>query len=274
MIEVFVDIRKPQLDLRLPAETASLPVVRQAVRSLGEAVRADREALEDAELAVSEACANVIEHAYAGNPGTLEVTLQPHAAEMTITVSDRGLGMPVDPSPPARGGLGLAMIDSIARKLEIRPGAERGTDVCMSFDMGPLPLAVNGSAPAAAAPLERIARRIVAVLGAQADMPSDRFLESLLAVELATRHAPGYLHGDRVQLSLSRLPGGFELRLGPLVADGASALVSESQLPVIGSVIERLSDEVEIELAEGAAGEIPGAERLRLRISADPVPQD
>jgi len=265
MIDIDIDIRRPRLSLRLPAERASLPVVRQALRSLGEALRGDEEALDDAELAVTEACANVVEHAYGGGTGELEVTLQSGAAEMVVTVSDRGFGMPAAVSD---SGFGLAMIEGIATQVEIRPRAESGTDVVMSLAMGAEPLSLNGSAPPATAPLEQIARRFVAVIAAQADMPVDRLVESLLAVELAARHAPAYLRGDRVQLTLERLSDGFDLCLGPLVTDGARALVHESELPVIGALIERLSDQVEFESAEPAGGR-PEGERLRLRIGSD-----
>ena len=265
IIEIVVDIRRPELLVRLPAEGDSLPIVRQALRSLGEAVRADMGALEDAELAVTEACANVVEHAYPVEPGMLQVRFEPTAVQMVVTVTDEGVGMPADEVRGGDRGFGLSMIEGIAEELEVRPRAGGGTEVEMSLDMGE-PLSLNGSSPPDAAPLERITRRIVAVIAAQTDMPSDRFVESLLAVELAARHAPAYLSGDRVHLTLERLSGGFDLRLGPLVPDGAHALVHESELPMIGAVIERLSDEVSSEPA--GPGAAAAGERLRLRIDS------
>jgi len=269
MIDIGIDIRKPELDLRLPAEPRAVPVVRQAVRALGEATRADPISLEGAELAVTEACGNVVEHAYGSHGGPLEVTIRPSLAELLVTVRDSGRGMPEDPRREGRPGLGLGMIEEIATQLEIRPGQEGGTEVIMRLSMGEDPLCLNGSAGDGAAPVERIARRIVAVIGAQTDMPSDRLLESLLAVEIATRHAPRYLVGDRIELSLERLTEGFELGLGPLVSDGARAVVQESELPVIGAVIDRLSDHIGIEpIADEPGHGPPGAERLRLRIGS------
>lgn len=264
-IEIVVDIRTPQVDLRLPAESESLPVVRQALRSLGEAVKADRDALEDAELAVTEACTNVVEHAYAEGTGTLEVSFEPRVTEMVVTVRDEGGGIPPGTKPDAGRGFGLSMIEGIATRLEVAPRAGGGTGVMMWLEMGGDPLCLNGDKPPEAAPLERITRRIVAVVAAQADMPSDRFVESLLAVELAARHAPEYLTGHKVRLTLERVSGGFDLCIGPLVPDGAHALVHESELPVVGAVIERLSDEVTFE-SEGAE---PEGERLRLSIGSD-----
>jgi len=154
------------------------------------------------------------------------------------------------------------MIEGIAKDLDIRRGKDHGTDVVMSLDLGRAPPTLNGSASSGAAPAERIVRRIVAVVAAQTDMPSDRLVESLLAVELAARHAPQYLIGHRIQLSLERLGGGFDLRLGPLHAHGADALVRDSEVPVIGAVIERLSDHMAVEATDHETG----AERLWLRM--------
>jgi serine/threonine-protein kinase RsbW len=262
MIDIDIAIQRPDLQLRVPAERQSLPVVRQALRSLGEAVDADLESLEDTELAVTEACANAIEHAYADASGTVEVTLAPQRTSMLVEVRDRGRGMPGPVTADTTGpGFGLSMIEGIATKLEIRPGRERGTEVSMTFDMGPEPLCLNGHKRPDAAPAERIARRVVAVIAAQTDMPSDRLVESLLVVELAARHSRHYLVGEHIQLSLERRDRGFDLRLGPLVPDGAFALVRESDLPVVGSVIERLSDAI-------AAEPDADGERLSLRIES------
>ena len=106
MIDIDIAIQRPDLELRLPAERDSLPVVRQALRSLGEAVDADLESLEDTELAVSEACANAIEHAYEDDSGTVEVSLTPQATSILVTVRDHGCGMPASMAPRGAGGFG------------------------------------------------------------------------------------------------------------------------------------------------------------------------
>ena len=264
MIDITIDIRHFQLDLRLPGESDSLPVVRQALRSLGRAVQADPEALEDAELAVTEACANAVEHAYGSEGGSIEISFRPQSSVMLVSVRDRGRGLPAGAEVEDRRGFGLPMIKGIASEVEVRARETGGTEISMSLPMGSSELSVNGSAPADAAPAERIARRLVAVIGAQTDMPSDRLIESLLAVELAARHAPRYLTGDCIHLTLERLEAGFDLAIGPLAADGANALVQESELPVIGAVIERLSDHVAVE----ACDDPPGTEWLRMRVDS------
>jgi serine/threonine-protein kinase RsbW len=264
MIDITIDIRRFRLDLRVPGDSESLPVVRQALRSLGRAVRADPEALEDAELAVTEACANVVEHAYGAEEGVIEVSFEPQAASMLVSVGDYGPGMAAPDGAVRDPGFGLPMIRGIASEMEVRSREAGGTELWMLLPMGGAELSMNGRATPDAAPAERIARRLVAVIGAQTDMPSDRLIESLLAVELAARHAPRYLTGDRIHLTLGRLEAGFDLWIGPLAADGAQALVQESELPVIGAVIERLSDSVSVEPCDDP----PGTERLRMRVDS------
>ena len=114
-------------------------------------------------------------------------------------------------------------------------------------------------------PAERVLRRLVAVVAAQADMPSDRLMEALLVAELVARYGLRHLLGERVRIRLDRAGEGFELRVGPLEPGGAEAVVSESDVPGIGSVVERLADDVrtETEQVDGA-----DAEFLVLQMSA------
>lgn len=82
----------PRLELAvaLPRESHSVPVVRrlsaQALRAFG--VTADD--IEDVELAITEACANVVEHA--ADSDTYEVNIELAADRCAITVIDRGYG--------------------------------------------------------------------------------------------------------------------------------------------------------------------------------------
>ena len=82
-IDVEINIFEPGVVARMPAVEDSLPAARQVLRALGDTIAAEREAIEDAELALTEACANVVEHAYGPIPrGTVEVTLSPRDEEM------------------------------------------------------------------------------------------------------------------------------------------------------------------------------------------------
>jgi len=243
MIEMQLGLEQPELKLRLPAEDDSLPVVRQALRSLGETVGAEPEALEDAELAVTEACANAVEHAYPGARGAVEVTLCPSAVGIEVSVRDFGRGMPDASTPADRDrGYGLALIEGIASRFDVRH--DGGTELAMAFE-----LQSEGSAPVDAVvagidPSERILRRLVAVVAAQADLPTDRMVEALLVAELVARHGLEHLVEPCLCIGIERTDGGFTLRVGPLEPDGARAVVTASGVPVVGLVIERLADMV------------------------------
>ena len=136
----------------------------------------------------------------------------------------------------------------------------------MAFPLGTPDAAttVDGSVPGVE-PAERVIRRLVAVVAAQADMPSDRLMEALLVAELVARYGLRHLIGERVGIRIEPTGGGFELRVGPLEPGGAEAVVDETDVPGIGSVVEQLSDGVRTE-----PGEVDGAEAefLVLKMSA------
>ena len=250
MIDIEIGIVRPELRLRVPADEDSLPVVRQALRSLGETVDAQVEALEDAELALTEALANAVEHAYEGD-GEVRVTFNPQESDLIVLVADSGVGISDDARAGRNDrGFGLPLIESIASRVEIRGGD--GTEIEMSFPMGRSELeTVDGAAPGIE-PAERILRRVVAVVAAQVDMASDRVIEALLIAELVARHALRHLIGDRVRIEIERNGRAFELRVGPLEEGGGDAVVASSEVPVVGPVVERLANEVRVEHRDDA----------------------
>lgn len=258
MIDIEIGLLRTDLALRVPATEESLPLVRQALRAVGQTVDADIDALDDLELAVTEALANAVEHAYGGGDGEVRVTVLAGERDLVVTVSDDGTGMPEEVPRHEGRGYGLSMIESIASEMEI--AGKDGTDVRMTFPIGrPVAETVDGAVPGVE-PAERMMRRLVAVVAAQRDMPSDRLVEALLVAELVARNALPYITGEHAQMSLVPGESGFELRVGPLEKGGAQAAVADSDVPVVGSVIERLSDSTETE-------PINGEERLVVRFS-------
>jgi serine/threonine-protein kinase RsbW len=250
VIDIEIGILRPELTLHMPADQDTLPLVRQALRSLGETVDADIEALEDAELAVTEACANAVEHAYADGKGDIEVRFIPGESELQVSVADQGVGIPLDIRTSHVGdGFGLPMIDSIATSVDFADGD--GTQITMALPLGrpEESPAVDGAMPGVE-PAERILRRLVAVVAAQRDMSSERVMEGLLLAELVARNSLRYLIGDSVSVHIDVVDQGFELRVGPLEPGGAQAVIDDSEVPVVGSVLERLADEVRVDHAD------------------------
>lgn len=124
--------RVPHLDLSvaLPRESVSVPVVR---RLAGQALRAfgvDDNDVDDVMLAITEACANVIDHA--GATDTYDVKIELSADRCAITVVDQGGGfdaskVPADVSQDSERGRGLALmralVDNVAFHNEPQAGA-------------------------------------------------------------------------------------------------------------------------------------------------------
>ena len=107
--------------LRLPARHDQLAVfAREACEAAKEAGMSEGEACR-VELAVDEACANIVDHAYAGHPGDIdmEIAYAP-ARAFVVTLLDEGRPFEVprwaNEKPPASvdevrvGGLGLRII--------------------------------------------------------------------------------------------------------------------------------------------------------------------
>jgi serine/threonine-protein kinase RsbW len=264
LVEVEIDTDGPRLELRAEADKDGLPLARQALRALGHSVGADFDALHDAELALTEACANAIRHAYPGEQGTIGVSIEARGSEIHAVVRDHGRGMPAErPAPQPIGGLGLKVIEAVARDVEIKSEKGLGTEVSMGLPVSgssdELPDLGDGLA------IERVIRRLVAIAAAQSDLPPARITEALMAAEIAARHAPSRVVGKAVRLRIERDRQGIQLFFGPFVPGGAKAILLGAGVPVLGSIIERFADAVwEVPPETGRASD---GEELALRFA-------
>ncbi len=123
----------PDLELKLPARAENVAVVRHAFGGFAEALSVDEQTLADIKLAVTEACTNVVIHAYEdGEDGDLEVDASIDDRRLTVVIRDNGRGIVPRPDSPGLG-LGLPLIATLAESLEL--GRDRGdhTEVRMTF---------------------------------------------------------------------------------------------------------------------------------------------
>jgi anti-sigma regulatory factor (Ser/Thr protein kinase) len=118
--------------ITVPARAASVALIRHLLGALAEAVRLPPPVVEDVKLAVTEACTNVVRHAYEDAEGPLLVEARPEPYRLEVIVSDRGTG--IRPHPEAGGpGLGLPLISALADHVEIDHAPDRGSRVRMRF---------------------------------------------------------------------------------------------------------------------------------------------
>jgi anti-anti-sigma factor len=114
---------------RLPAVPEQLGRLRRAVRAWALAAGVTAAATEDLQLALGEAAANAVEHAYPpGEPGefTYHVEYEPDAS-LRVEVLDNGRWRP-EPANNSHRGRGVPMIRALAGAVSL-DGTEHGTHV-------------------------------------------------------------------------------------------------------------------------------------------------
>lgn len=130
---------RPAVRLVLPARAEGVGVVRQALAGLADALAIDHAVLDDAKMAVTEACTNAVVHAYADSngdqPQDLEVDMHADDSELTVVVRDHGSGIKPRPTrqDPTALGLGLPLIAAVSDAFEVRGSTGTGTEVRMTF---------------------------------------------------------------------------------------------------------------------------------------------
>ena len=124
----------PEVRLTMPARAEGVGVVRQSLTGVADALDFDPSVLADMKMAVTEACTNVVVHAYEDD-GLLEVEMLAGEDGLTIVVRDHGAG--IQPRPARSGapalGLGLPLIAALSDAFELRGSAGAGTEVRMTF---------------------------------------------------------------------------------------------------------------------------------------------
>jgi serine/threonine-protein kinase RsbW len=127
--------------LSLCADLGDLATVREFVARIGTHLGLDAGAIYDLQLAVDEACANVIKHGYGGQPGRIEVTVGPVEEGVQVVVRDwAGAFDPhAVPAPDVEapleerrlGGLGLFLMRKVMDDVSFAFDAERGNTLTM-----------------------------------------------------------------------------------------------------------------------------------------------
>ena len=115
--------------LTIPAKPEYITLSRLALTGLSRVRPLSDDTLADLKLALTEACSNSVRHAYADGDGHVEISFELREDRLVVEVADdgsgfepEGVGRELDGDDLAEGGLGIAIIRSIADEVEIGGG--------------------------------------------------------------------------------------------------------------------------------------------------------
>jgi serine/threonine-protein kinase RsbW len=255
--ETMIDEAKG-LQLCLPSKPENVAVVRHAIAGLADAIGMDEPGIADLKSVVTEACMNVVVHAY-DDVGPMEVDAIPEADGLTVVVRDYGGGIrPRAEFDRASLKLGLPLIAALAQSFEIAGGLDQGTRITMRVALRSSD-SQNGAAGeerAVCAPdatemtvdspqlLAPVLSRVLGALAARRDLTIDRLSDAVLLTDALAERAPDGFPDGRVRLALEDEETGIGLRLGPMASGGGERLLAGLDVPQVGGSLERLADEV------------------------------
>jgi serine/threonine-protein kinase RsbW len=254
-----------ELRLTLPATAENVMVVRQAVAGLGEALSLSGSRIADLKTVVTEACNNVVLHAYDDEPGPLKVTAEPGDGQLEIQVADEGHGFrPRANEGDASLGLGLPLIAALSDSFEISGGAGQGSRTTIRFGYAPPEFGNNGTptevpkelamAITPGVMVKPVLARVIGALAARAEFSVDRLADTVLLGDAVSSSEEGDFADGRVGISIKDGSGTLDVRVGPLVEGAGERLLSEMDVPGAGS-LRSLASAMEVTKGETPEGE-------------------
>jgi serine/threonine-protein kinase RsbW len=263
----------PNVCLTLSNQPENVLLVRETLSGMAQTVGVDGVELNDIRTAVTEACNNVVLHAYEGGEGLLQIELFVAADSVEVVVRDHGTGI----KPHIRDeddalGIGLSIIQALAPRVEFKDVAGGGTEVRMEFptpsakgltalvrngferpDVAASELATTtGLAIAPSALAREVLPRVICVLAARAHFSTDRISDAELVADALAARASESSTGHHLTMSVSVEPRDLELRVGPLSSGSSERLLASSEIDGFGPVIEKLTDDRSV-AAHGAS---------------------
>jgi serine/threonine-protein kinase RsbW len=255
--------RPKGLQMVLPAKSENVAVIRHALAGLAEEIGMDEPGLADLKTVVTEACMNVVVHAYEGQPGPLNVRAEPDSNGLTVVVRDEGVGIRPRADDTGRDSLrlGLSLIAALSSSFSISGGLDRGTEITMRVplrgggadgggdpvEMKPFPADRTEVVIDQSELLAPVLARIVGALAARRDLSVDRVSDAILVTDAIAVSAPLRFADRRLRLGLDERPDGIDLRLGPMEAGAATHIRQDLEVPDVGGSLEALADELTVE---------------------------
>ena len=227
------------VSLQLDSRPESLTCVRAMLTGAGESIGLGGEELDDLRTAVSEACNNVVLHAYSGRTGPLLVDVDLGPGGVQVRVVDRGSGISSLDAIQERMRVGIALITALADRAEFASVPGGGTEVRMAFggngneltpgvlpEAGPAQRGLGGDVVvrvSSVSLLPAVLARICAAVAARAQFTLDRHSDLELVSDAIAAHARQVAPEAGIEFAIVVLARWIELTVGPLPArDGAS----------------------------------------------------
>ncbi|MGA8210543.1 MAG: anti-sigma factor [Nocardioidaceae bacterium] len=118
-----VATKRPDVELRIPADSAFLAVLRTATAGLAARLDFTLDDIEDLRIAVDEACAMVLPQARADSDLTCTFDLEPHQLTVAVTAECE------DPHPPQRDGFAWTVLTALTSQARTEVNGDRLTVV-------------------------------------------------------------------------------------------------------------------------------------------------
>jgi serine/threonine-protein kinase RsbW len=254
----------PNVCLTLSNQPENVLLIRETLSGLADTVGVDGIELNDIRTAVTEACNNVVLHAYDGAEGPMQVELYLTADAVEVVVRDHGQGI----KPHIRGGqedalgIGMSIIQALAPRVEFKDVAGGGTEVRMEFatpnasgleqitNAGFEPPTVasgelattSGLAIAPSALAGKVLPRVVCVLAARAHFTTDRISDAEIVADALVSQSFESSTSQHMNVVLAVAPRELELRIGPLRGGSAEQVVAHADGNAV-PIIEKLTDD-------------------------------
>jgi serine/threonine-protein kinase RsbW len=122
------------ISLNLPRDKETIPVARHIVRKALAEVGVESDCTFDVELALSEACTNVLLHAGPGEAYEVRLQIDERSCELRVVDVGRGFeadGTPAQPSGVEEGGRGLGLMIALVDRVRFASKPEAGTMVSL-----------------------------------------------------------------------------------------------------------------------------------------------
>lgn len=125
------------MGLLLPREEVTIPMARHICRYALREIGVDDDCREDIEVALTEACTNVLDHSGPGD--AYEVELSVEDDRCCIRIIDKGHGFDSETlrasDPAAEGGRGIELIRALVDRVKFESKPEAGTIVHLEKDL-------------------------------------------------------------------------------------------------------------------------------------------